>query len=288
VTSGLLAICVGCSGNPAGPDHPPDPPPLEQHVLVGAADIGWCGSAGAAATGRLVDSIDGTVFAAGDLAYMHGSARDFAFCYDPVWGRVKSRTFPAPGNHEYEAPGAAPYFAYFGANAGPPGLGYYSYDRAGWHIISMNSNIPAGAGSTQMTWLRADLTINRAACTIAYWHHPVFSSGRNGSQPQMRDVWRVLYDGGVEIVIAGHDHLYERFAPMDGDGRSDPARGIRQFVVGTGGAPLYEFGVVRPNSEVRSRDYGVLKITLRGPEYRWEFLPVFLPDAADSGRGVCH
>jgi hypothetical protein len=292
VVSGLVAICAACSGSyPTQPHDPADPPPAppgERHVLVGAADIGWCGSTAAAATGRLVDSIDGTVFAAGDLAYMSGTARDFAQCYDPVWGRFKSRTFPSPGNHEYETPGAQPYYQYFGSNAGPPGLGYYSYDRAGWHIISLNSEAPASAGSAQMSWLRADLTTNRALCTIAYWHHPVFSSGQNGPQQRMRDVWRVLYDAGVEVVINGHDHSYERFAPMDGEGRADADHGIRQFIVGTGGAPLYPFNVPRPNSERRSSAHGVLKITIQGAEYAWEFLPVFDAAAADSGRGVCH
>lgn len=267
----------------------PSGPPMggEEHVLVGAGDIGWCGSPGPALTARLLDNIRGTIFTTGDNAYMSGTTAQFAECYEPTWGRHKMRTRPSPGNHDYETPGASAYFAYFGATAGPAGLGYYSYDLGAWHIISLNSSIGARAGSAQATWLRADLEANRARCAAAYWHDPLFSSGPNGNQPQMRDVWRVLYEFGVDIVLAGDDHLYERFAPQDADGGFDPQRGIRQFVIGTGGAPLYAFESPRPNSEVRASTWGVLKLTLRSDEYLWEFISA-ANAAGDSGTARCH
>jgi hypothetical protein len=297
----LLALAAACSGPlPTGPDRPdpspippdPLPPVVEDHVFVGAGDIGFCGSAGPPATARLLDGILGTVFTAGDNAYPHGSRTDFERCYDPTWGRHKGRTRPTPGNHEYETTGAAPYFNYFGSNAGQPGLGYYSFDLGGWHIVSLNSSsptVPAGAGSAQVAWLRADLAATPKTCGLAVWHHPLFTSGRNGNQMHMRDVWRVLYEFNVEVVVNGHDHNYERFAPQDPDGRPDPARGIREFIIGTGGAPLYEMRARHPNSEAFVSAYGVLKLTLRSRDYLWQFLPV-LGGAfvTDSGTGTCH
>ena len=290
----LIVLTITCESpsrpTPVTPEPPSPSPPNggEEYVLVGAGDIGWCGSPAPAATARLLDSIPGTVFTTGDNAYMNGTARQFTECYDPTWGRHKARTSPSPGNHDYDTPGAAPYFAYFGANAGPAGAGYYSYDLGAWHIVSLNSMIPAGADSPQLAWLRADLTARRSRCTAAYWHDPVFSSGPNGNQPQMRDIWRLLYEFGAEIVIAGDDHVYERFAPQDAEGRVDPERGIRQFVVGTGGAPLYQFlDAPRPNSEVRVSTWGVLKLTLRSDEYQWQFIPVG-GSGGDSGTGRCH
>jgi hypothetical protein len=289
---GVLVLAVTCDSpsRPTPIDPPSVPPPptgAGEHVLVGAGDIGWCGSAGPEATARLLDGIPGTVFTTGDNAYMSGTAQQFADCYEPTWGRHKARTRPSPGNHDYETPGAAPYYAYFGPSAGPAGRGYYSYDLGSWHILALNSAIAAGAGSPQLTWLRADLEANRTRCAAAYWHDPVFSSGPNGNQPQMREVWRVLQEFGVDVVLAGDDHDYERFAPQDANGRSDPDRGIRQFVVGTGGAPLYEFASPRPNSEFRASVWGVLKLTLRAEDYAWQFIPTS-SGAADSGTGRCH
>ena len=190
-----------------------------------------------------------------------------------------------PGNHEYESPGAQPYFEYFGTNAGPPGLGYYSFEIGSWHAVALNSNIEAGSGSAQAAWLRGDLARSQARCTIAYWHHTLFSSGPSGGSAQMREVWRILYEGGADVVLSGHDHMYERFAPQDPDGGADPARGLRQFIVGTGGAVLYQFGSARPNSEVRRAVFGVLRLTL-GDGYEWEFVSVSGP--LDAGAGVCH
>lgn len=254
-------------------------------VFVGAGDIAVCGGT-SEATARLLDAIGGTVFTLGDNAYFSGTRQEFNDCYGPTWGRHKSRTRPVPGNHEYQSPGASPYFEYFGANAGPPGLGYYSFELGDWHAIALNSNIAVDGGSIQAAWLRADLAFSRARCTIAYWHHPLFTSGPNQDQTQMREFWRLLYDSGADLVLAGHDHTYERFAPQDPEGRADPLRGIREFIVGTGGAPLYQFVTVRANSEARLRTHGVLKLTLLADNYQWEFIPVSGP--GDAGNGSCH
>jgi hypothetical protein len=254
-------------------------------IFVGAGDVAMC-DRNAEDTARLLDSIGGTVFSLGDNAYFQGNAQQFRDCYEPTWGRHKSRTRPVPGNHEYESPNADPYFTYFGANAGPRGQGYYSFDVGDWHVIALNSQIPVAAGSAQESWLRSDLAANRTRCTLAYWHYPLFTSGPNGRFLQMRDFWRVLYDEGADVVLSAHEHLYERFAPQDPDGRPEPARGIRQFIVGTGGALIYQAGAATSNSEVRISAFGVLKLTLSSDRYQWEFVSVSGP--GDSGAGVCH
>ena len=258
--------------------------------LVGAGDIAECVSDnGAEATAQVLDTVSGTVFSAGDLAYRNGTMQQYTDCYHPTWGRHRARTRPSPGNHDYRSAGAAPYFAYFGKNAGPAGLGYYSYDLGDWHIVSLNSNVAANAGSPQERWLQSDLAANRTRCTAAYWHHPVFSSGVHGGSPYMWDIWRVLEEFGAEIVISGHDHTYERFAPQDLQGRADATRGIRQFVVGTGGAPRYSFRSTAPNSETRNNTaWGVLKLTLHADSYDWAFLPVAGGSFYDFGSGQCH
>jgi hypothetical protein len=252
-------------------------------VFVGAGDIAMC-DRNAESTARLLDTIGGTVFTLGDHAYFQGTRQQFLDCYDPTWGRHRDRTRPSPGNHDYEQPGAAPYFEYFGALAEPP-RGYYSFELGSWHAISLNSNINTGPGSTQANWLRDDLTASRARCTIAYWHHPLFSSGPSGNHANMREFWRLLYEARAEIVLSAHDHLYEVFSRQDPDGRPDSARGIRQFIVGTGGALLYDVAVVQPNSAVRIKSFGVLKLTLETDRYAWEFIPV--SGQGDSGSGVC-
>src|ERR1051325_3761810 len=249
-----LAACGGRSLESAAPVSPTPLGGLIQNftpsaVLVGAGDIALCGTPGAEATAKLLDNISGTVFAAGDNAYMSGTEAEYKTCYDPTWGRHRSRTRPTPGNHEYRSAGAAPYYGYFGAAAGPGGLGYYSYTLGSWLVISLNSETDVSASSIQAQWLRETLSSSSAKCTAVYWHRPPFSSGPNGSNGDMRVIWRILYEFNVEIVMNGHDHLYERFAPQDPDGRPDAARGIREFVIGTGGAPLYEFKNVHPNSE---------------------------------------
>jgi calcineurin-like phosphoesterase family protein len=296
----IASLCVQCGSQaPTGPTPPVvpidpgpgptvPPPPVPggtPRVFVGAADIGKCGG-NSEATARLLEGIGGDVFAAGDLAYFSGTRQEFRDCYDPTWGRVRGRTHPVPGNHEYESPNAAPYFEYFGLSAGLPGLGYYSFDLGDWHVVALNSNIAVDASSLQAAWLRNDLAISRSRCTIAYWHHSLFTSGPNGSTRSMREIWRTLYDAGADVVISGHDHMYERFAPQDVDGRPDPARGVRQFVVGTGGADLYHVVAVQPNSEVQISSFGVLKLTLSSDGYEWEFVPV--SGRGDTGRAMCH
>ena len=260
-------------------------------VLVGAGDIGSCAFTSDTATGLLVQRIPGTVFAAGDLAYEHGTASEFTGCYQPAWGMFKSRTRPAVGNHEYGTPGAAPYFAYFGAAAGTPGEGWYAYDVGTWRVYSLNANctiVGCGVGSPQETWLRADLAANPRACVAAVWHQPLFSSGQHGATTAVRPLWQALQDAGAELVLNGHDHDYERFAPQLANGSASPT-GIREFVVGTGGAGLRTFATVRPNSVVRRAGvHGVLRLELKPAGYAWTFYPVAGQSFSDSGTASCH
>ena len=259
-------------------------------VLVGAGDIADCSSTGDEATANLLNNISGTVFTAGDNAYPDGTTTDFSQCYQPSWGRHKSRTRPSPGNHDYNTSGAAPYYVYFGSNAGPTGRGYYSYDIGAWHIISLNSNISMASGSAQETWLVSDLAATSKTCVLAYWHHPRFSSSdHHGNQPQTQPLWEALYNARAEIVISAHDHTYERFSPQRPDGTADASRGIREFVVGTGGRDLYTFGPPQPNSLVRyNSTFGVLKLTLGSGSYSWQYIPVSGGSFTDSGSGTCH
>jgi hypothetical protein len=300
----VALFALACSGGSDGPVRPtppvadqpvapgavvPAPPAFVQDaVLVGAGDVGMCGVPEVETTAKLLESIAGTVVALGDLAYFSGSAGDFANCYEPTWGRVKGRTRPAPGNHDYETQQAAPYYGYFGENAGPSGRGYYSYRAGAWLILSLNSNIPATADSPQAAWVRETLASNPTPCTLAYWHYPLFSSGPNGDNGAMRDIWSILQQAGADVVLSAHDHLYERFAPQDAAGRFDPRRGIREFVVGTGGAHLYAPRAIRPNSEVISSTFGVLKLTLKARSYDWQFVPIPGKTFTDFGMGECH
>lgn len=266
----------------------------QEAILIGAGDIADCSNlAGAEATAKLLEANPGTVMALGDLAYPNGSADDFR-CYDKTWGRVKARTRPAVGNHEFHSSGAAYYFEYFGEAAGDPKTGYYSYELGTWHVVVLNSECKevggCGAGSPQEKWLRADLAAHPAACALAYSHKPRFSSGLNhGDDLEMTPLWQALYDFNAELVLNGHDHDYERFAPQDPNGKADPKRGIREFVVGTGGKSHREFGFTKPNSEVRNHDtYGVLKLTLKPTGYDWKFLPEAGKTFTDEGSGSCH
>ena len=293
----VALLCLG-AGMAANCNSAAERPPSAERgtladtmaVLVGAGDIADCDSRGDEETAALLDAIPGTVFTAGDNAYGDGTPEQFARCYAPSWGRHKARTRPSPGNHDYETEGAGAYYAYFGARAGPAGRGYYSYDLGGWHIVSLNSNVAMDAGSPQEQWLRADLAATTKRCTLAYWHHARFSSSSShGSQKQTQPLWKALYDHAAEIVISGHDHTYERFALQTPDGVADPDRGIRQFVVGTGGASQYDFGPPLPNSEVRDNtSHGVLKLTLARGSYSWAFVPAAGGAFTDSGRGTCH
>ena len=203
-------------------------------VFVGAGDIANCGSNNDESTAKLLDNIAGTVFTVGDNAYPDGTSAQFTDCYGPTWGRHKNRTKPVPGNHDYHVAGAAGYFDYFGAAAGDRAKGYYSYNLGAWHIIALNSEITQSAGSAQEKWLRADLAANPKICTLAYWHKPLFSSGMHGNIAASKPLWQALYDYGADVVLNGHDHTYQRFAPQNPNAQADP-KGIREFVVGTGG-----------------------------------------------------
>jgi hypothetical protein len=260
-------------------------------VLVGAGDIASCTRTGDEATAALLDSIPGIVFTTGDNAYPRGSHADFDECYGESWGRHRRRTRPAAGNHDYHTKGAPAYFAYFGSAAGDPTTGYYSYDLGTWHVVVLNTQLDVGRGSPQLQWLEADLAASPAKCTVAYFHTPRFSSGStHGSSRGLQPVWEILYAHGVEVVVSGHEHNYERFAPQTPAGVLDSAAGIRQFVVGTGGgAGRYPFGDPVPNSEIRnSTTDGVLKLALDPDRYTWEFVPVGRSTFTDAGSYACH
>lgn len=290
----LAFLALLACGAPA-PAQELTPPPASDPALVGAGDIADCSEIGwARKTAELIEKIDGTVFTLGDHAYESGTPAEFSRCYAPTWGRFKDRTRPTPGNHDYGTSGAAGYFAYFGAAAGDPKKGYYSYELGAWHVIVVNSNCRqvggCRRGSPQHTWLREDLAAHPTLCTAAMWHHPRFSSSSgHGDDSSMRDIWKALVDAGAEVVLSGHDHDYERLAPMDASGQPDPERGLRQFVAGTGGRHLYDWGVIHPTSEVRNNQtFGVLKLTLHPDAYDWEFLPVAGSTFTDSGSSKCH
>ena len=291
----LLCLALGQANAKTSKSGASSPNDKSAAVLVGAGDIASCDDlSGAEATAKLIEKIPGTVFAAGDLAYPDGSDEQFAKCYNPTWGRFKDRTRPAPGNHEYHSNGASGYARYFGSAAGDPSKAYYSYDLGSWHIVALNSECAEVGGcdenSAQTKWLRRDLAQHPSICTLAYFHKPLFSSGdKHGNDPEMKPLWQALYSARATIVINGHDHDYERFAPQNPDGASDPQHGIREFVVGTGGKNLRGFGAPKPNSEVRSNQaFGVLKLKLYKDSYDWEFIPVAGKDFRDSGSGTCH
>ena len=263
-------------------------------VLLAAGDIAGCGTFGDEATAALLDRLPGTVVPVGDLVYEDGTAQEFADCYDPTWGRHKARTRPVVNGHEYRTPGAVPYYAYWGAAAGDPTKGYYSYDVGNWHVIALNTVCAAiggcDAGSPEERWLRADLAANPTRCTVAFLHTPRFSSGSiHGNSPEMEPFWQALYDGGVELVVSGDDHIYERFAPQTPTGVADPDRGIREIIAGTGGRSHYGIGTIEANSEVRNIDtFGILKLTLHADSYDWQFVPEAGRTFADSGSAACH
>lgn len=280
-------VAQAAPATPAPTNRPADP------VLVGAGDIASCDSGGDEKTAALLDTIEGTVFTLGDNVYPNGTPRQFLRCYDPSWGRHKARTRPVPGNHDYRTSGAAGYFGYFGGAAGDPRTGYYAYDLGTWRVRVLNSNCRqvggCGPGSAQERWLRADLVAHPRPCTVAMWHHPLYSSSEHGDDTDMRHLWKVLYDAHTEIVLSGHDHTYERFAPQNAAGQADPEHGIRSFVVGTGGRSHYEFEKIDRDSEVRNNTtFGVLKLTLRPDSYDWEFVPEAGGTFRDTGTGKCH
>ena len=263
-------------------------------VVVAAGDIAKCNVAEDTYTGNLLDTIPGPILGIGDNAYEKGTLQEFNECYGPTWGRHKDRVHPVPGNHEYLDGGAKGYFTYFGDAATPlePGCtkeckGYYSFDVGTWHIVALNSEIANDPGSEQEQWLRADLAAHPSVCTLAYWHVPRFTSGRTGNG-RASGLWNALYDYGADIVLSGHEHNYERFAPQDQSGQYAPDRGVRQFVVGTGGDTLRDYKFIQPNSEVRnSETWGVLKLTLHPDSYDWEFVPIAGQTFTDIGSAPC-
>lgn len=278
-------------------------------VLIGAGDIAKCGStlAGAEATAKLLDQFfaqydaapagekpeEAVVFTLGDNAYPRGTVRQFAECYDPTWGRHRERTRPAVGNHEYKTRDAKPYYDYFGEAAGDRDKGYYSYNLGDWHIVVLNSVCAevqgCAPGSPQYEWLVEDLKNNPSRCTLAYMHHPLFSSGKHRGETKIRPLVEVLYEAGAELMLAGHEHSFERFAPQTPRGDFEPGRGIRQFIVGTGGRERRKFRKTAPHSELRDRStYGVLKLSLHPDSYDWEFLPIAGGEFRDSGHEMCH
>jgi 3',5'-cyclic AMP phosphodiesterase CpdA len=264
----------------------------EARLLLAAGDIASCASNGDELTAPLLQAYPRAVVATlGDNAYDRGRLAEFERCYAPTWGAVKARTRPAAGNHDYNTAGAAGYFAYFGRRAGDPTRGWYSYRLGSWHVIALNSNcVHVGGcarGSAQERWLRRTLAANHATCTLAYWHHSRFSSGdKHGNSVATADFWNALYEAGADVVLSGHDHVYERFAPQTPAGRAAPRRGIRAFVVGTGGAGLYGFRQAQPNSGVRLARYGVLALTLGRGRYSWRFLAAG-GGVSDAGSATC-
>jgi acid phosphatase type 7 len=280
-------LAFGCA-----PQRPPEPP--SGKVIVAVGDIASCSGTADEATARLVSAIEGsTVLTLGDEAYPEGTPEEFHECYKPTWGHFEDRTKPVPGNHEYHTGEAKGYFSYFGKAAGEPGEGYYSYDLGQWHIVALNSNceeVGCGASSPQVRWLKADLAKDTKTCTLAYFHYPLFSSGKY--RPGIREVkplWEALYAAKVDVVLNGHDHNYQRFAPQNPNGKADPHRGIREFVVGTGGRSHYPIRYPIANSEVYNDEtYGVLRLTPRPEGYEWRFLAVEGETFTDSGSARCH
>ena len=302
----MLSVALGLLPARQGLAEPASPVALRP-VIAAAGDIAcdpasgsYNGGSGTAASCHMKATSDllvgsglSKVLTLGDNQYEKGELAKFKQSYDPSWGRVKAMTRPSVGNHEYGTARASGYFDYFGASAGDRSKGYYSFDVGAWHLIALNSNCSAvggcGAGSAQAKWLKADLARNPAVCTLAYWHHPRFSSGQHGNNTSVSTFWQLLYAAGADVVLAGHDHDYERFAPQTPAGAADPANGIREFVVGTGGKNHYGFSAVRPNSQVRnSTVYGVLKLTLHPAGYDWRFVPEPGKTFTDSGTGTCH
>lgn len=263
-------------------------------VFIGAGDISSCSNNGDEMTAEIIDTIPGSVYNLGDDAYDNGTTSEFANCYDPTWGRFKSRTHPSAGNHEYNTSGATPYYAYFGAAAGPSGLGYYSYDLGLWHIIVLNSNIARSVGSAQDTWLKNDLDAHSGQCTLAYWHHPLYSStggtGTGGASiSSMKPFWDRLYAAHADLVLNGHRHFYERLAPMKPDGSPDPTNGITEIIAGSGGIGGGTLTNLFPTHITGNGDTrGVLKLYLYDDSFAWKFIPIAGKTYTDSGSTACH
>ena len=283
----LIAALVACGEQP-GSEMAPTGVTAEAvapATILAAGDIAGCMKRNQdEVTAEMVADMPGTILALGDVVYENGTRWQFANCYDPTWGRFLSRTRPAPGNHEYRTDEAAPYYDYFGDRAGPAGKGYYTFTLGAWRLYSLNSerNIPE-----QTTWLRNHLRDHPSKCVLAYWHKPLYTSGDVPPTPAVRPLFLELWKARAEVVLNGHEHSYERFAPQDADSNYRE-QGVRQFVVGTGGAQLRPFVSVAKNSKVRyNKGLGVLKMTLKTGEYSWKFVPVPGSPKADSGSAKC-
>lgn len=267
-------------------------------VVVAAGDVSCAGLVAEntvcqqESTARLIEDINPEfVLALGDLQYETGAYDSFINFYDKSWGRFKSITKPIPGNHDYGIKDAAGYFKYFNGQAGDPGKGYYAFEKNGWKFYALNSNCWAAGGcglnSPQGKWLEGELVKDAGKCQIAYFHHPLFSSGPHGPDTSVKLLWQILYEHNVDLVLNGHDHLYERFAPLDPDGKLDEEKGIREFIAGTGGRNLYKVKKVMPNSEVRIDDaFGVLRLNLKEQAYDWQFISI-TNKVLDSGNSTC-
>jgi len=306
---GSASVDPSASATPSPSPQPtvsPEPPPGPSTVAA-AGDIAcapeheffnegkgnneWCRAADTRAVIRALDP--DVVLPLGDTQYDSGRLREYYASYDLSWGTLLRRTRPAIGNHEYYASSnARGYFSYFGARAGERGKGWYAYELGEWRIIALNSNcqlLPCVKGSEQYAWLRAELAANPSSCTLAYFHHPRFSSGPHGDDPSVTPLWQLLYRAGTEVILVGHDHIYERFAPLTPLGELDGDHGIRQFIVGTGGAQLYPIAEVRANSRARNTEsFGVLELRLRQSSYRWRFVPTDDGGFRDRGSARCH
>lgn len=261
-------------------------------TLVGAGDISICGQDGDDLTAHILDRIPGTVFTAGDNSNEEGTLSQYESCFGPSWGRHLDRLYPSPGNHDYVTDSGKDYFSYFGERAGEPGRDFYAYRLGNWLVLSLDGNcetIGCGANSAQVKWLEQTLGDNETRCTLAYWHQPRWSSGTTQGNGSVSILWKTLYRNGVDVVINGDDHIYERFAPMDGEGHRDDERGMREFIVGTGGAYYGGFGEeIHSASEVRrSGIFGVLLLTLFPARYQWEFIPVEGQVFSDRGGDIC-
>ncbi len=309
VASSLDANVPRESVDATGPLPTPTPAPTQEAKFVarrhdaGAAitiaAVGDISDTSIGAQKRTSDLIYNKGFNAvlllGDNQYLSGTTQDYETYFSPTWGRFKALLRPTPGNHEYFTPGATGYFAYFGMQAGDPSKGYYSYDLGNWHLIALNTNsscrtVGCDAASAQVAWLKDDLAQSKKKCTIAYWHHPLFNSGaQHGSFKGATALWETLYAADADVVLNGHEHIYERFDPQTPTGELNAQRGIREFIVGTGGIGFYELGASKPNSVVRQASaYGVLKLTLNADSYDWEFLAVTPSTFTDKGSGTCH
>jgi hypothetical protein len=266
---------------------PPTTPPSGTTWINIVGDTGWCGSPVMGQLARLMEQLGGDILFAGDLAYDNGTLEEFRRCFDPAFGRFRSRSWAVPGNHEYVTAGAAGYFTYFGDRAGPTRSGYYALRLAGWHVLMLNSMAPMGHNSAQFTWVQNELAASPARCTLAVWHHPFDSSGPNGPNPTQRDMWELLYARNVDVVVSAHDHLYERHAPQTHSHQADPVRGVRLFISGGGGAPPYQRARAARHSEMMISTHGMLRLKLESALYEWEFIGAN-GNVLDRGLTICH